>query len=114
MTKPAVAPPLTSPRPQVGDLVFVQLDPGVFRPLLITATPTITLVIDGTPQTQFRISGTLFCEPEDHSTSAIRTLGTGTRDPARFHGRPERLTPCIYAEALAEGPGLGQWQGRLP
>ena len=60
---------------------------------------------------ELRLSGTVFCEPEDHTTPAFRLTPSAT-DPMRFHGRPERLTPACYATGLREGTGIGEWTTR--
>lgn len=100
--------------PGIGDIVLVLLDPGVRRPLIITRAGLITLYDRQTPTAdqktweEFRVSGTLCCEPEDHTSTAHRTLGS-TSDPARIHGRADRHVPVCYGEHLAPGPGIGQW-----
>lgn len=110
---PGAAPSTTkAPLIQVGDDVFVCLDTMIHRPMKVTAVTHLTLKVEGRDVTSVRASGVVFCEPEDHSTHAIRTLGSGTKDPARFHGRPERLNPFVYGELLSEGTGYGQWRRR--
>lgn len=98
-----------SPRPQIGDMVLVTMGPEIRRPLLITAAGMQPIGPSSAPAEAFRLSGTLFCEPEDHVLPAFRLLSTAS-DPARIHGRPDRLLPIAYGEHLAEGTGIGQWQ----
>lgn len=116
-TTPLIAPPAprsTSLRPSVvelGDIVLLKLDEAVRRPLLVTWIGPVDISSPSaqTPQIETRISGTLFCQPEDHSTPALRTLGQLSHDPARIHGRPDRLLPQCYAECVREGVGVGEW-----
>lgn len=64
------------------------------------------------PRLEQRVSGSIFCEPDDHTTPAFRN-GIGSHgDPARIHGRPERTWPVAYGEYLKEGVGIGEWQPR--
>jgi hypothetical protein len=86
--------------PAIGDTVLVTLDVGTVRPLIVGAI------------TDVRVSGLLVCEPEDHNTPALRNLTTGGVNPGRFHGRPERYNPFVYAELLTLGKGIGQWHPR--
>lgn len=97
--------------PRIGMQVRVRLDVNVWRPLIISALPLVPIgsAMDKDPQLEQRVNGTIFCEPEDHTTLALRTLGEGTRDPARIFGRPERTLPLAYVENLARGEGIGQW-----
>lgn len=95
---------------RIGDTVLVKLDEHIRRPLLVSSVHTVNVALPMQPVSlQWRISGTLFCEPEDHSTPAIRTLGQGSPDPARITGRPDRHQTCCYAEHLKEGMSLGEW-----
>ena len=118
---PTEAPALTTTHTeerqvQEGDTVLVLLDAGVRRPLIVTRQGKVplyasqsVLVVD---RHEYRVSGVILCEPEDHATPVARGyLGSGQTpaDPARVHGRPDRLTPFLYAEHLAPGMGLGQW-----
>lgn len=106
----------TSGKPRIGDTVLVLLDPGVRRPLLVTFAGMVTIherqTADVSSRDEFRVSGTLFCEPEDHTSTAIRTLGSRPGDPAKIYGRPDRHMPIAYAEHLAPGPAIGQWTMR--
>jgi len=89
---------------------MVKLDEHIRRPLIISRVATINIAPP--MQAEFfetRVSGTLFCEPDDHQTPAVRTLGQGSPDPARITGRPDRLLPQCYGEYLREGTGLGEW-----
>lgn len=99
--------------------MLVLLDPGVRRPMIISAAGLVTIHARQTPTAdqrsweEFRVSGTIFCEPEDHNTTAVRTLGS-LQDPARIHGRPDRYHPMVYGESLAPGTGIGQWIPKPP
>jgi len=98
---------------EVGDTVLVKLEEGVRRPLLITRIGPVNIAPPMQPEVhESRVSGILFCEPDDHSTIAVRTLGQGSRDPARITGRPDRHLPLCYAEDLREGMGIGEWIAR--
>lgn len=101
---------------QISDRVLVRLDMGVLRPMLVTACGFIDISppTASTPELEFRINGTIFCEPEDRSSAAVRTLGQVGSDPARLHGAPDRLQPWCYGEMLKEGSGIGQWIVRGP
>lgn len=100
---------------EVGDLVLVRIDEGIRRPLLVTAVATLDIPERSTPTVaeasspSFRVSGTIFCEPEDHTRPAFRGWAAGGADPARITGRPDRLLPLGYGEHLVEGVGVGQW-----
>ena len=96
---------------EIGDRVLVRLDVGTLRPLLVTACGLIDIAPASArePQLEFRINGTIFCEPDDRSAAAIRTLGQTGTDPARLHGSPDRFTPFCYGESLKEGSGIGEW-----
>ena len=100
-TEPAALPKAVIARPgskvSIGDTLLVKLDENIRRPLIVTK------VKDG------RVCGTLFCEPDDRTTPAIRTLGQGSSDPARIVGSPDRHATTVYAEHLQEGMGLGEW-----
>ena len=114
-TRPAAPPRSAAPLAMPGDLVMVRLDQEIQRPLQITSAE-IVLVGRSTPSSEpprkeWRVSGVLFCEPDDHSTPAFRSLGTQD-DPARIHGRPDRHLPIAYGEYLAYGSGIGQWLPR--
>lgn len=89
----------------------MRLDTGVLRPLIVTACGLLNVAPPSARDTQleFRVNGTIFCEPEDRSSAAIRTLGQSGSDPARLHGSPDRFTPFCYAESLKEGSAIGQW-----
>lgn len=107
------------PAIEVGDIVLLKLDEHVRRPLLVTwIGPVDTAAPDShTSHFETRVSGTLFCQPDDHSTVALRTLGQISQDPARIVGRPDRLLPQCYAECVREGMEVGEWvtkQTRLP
>lgn len=100
-------------RSDVGEIVLVLIEPGIRRPLLVAshgaasvydAHNSLTVVA-----TSYRVSGTLFCEPEDHAASIFRTQWAPNGDPARVTGRPDRLMPLCYAECLGPGHGIGQW-----
>jgi hypothetical protein len=86
---------------RIGDHVLVRLSPGVERPMVVTFV--------GAFNSEPRICGSVFCEPEDHRTEAFagrHILG----DPAQFHGRPTVHTPVVYAFMLREGAGIREWR----
>ncbi len=117
MTPPAAASATPSTklaaRAQIGETVLVLLAPGVRRPLLVTGLGVVEVGRLHEVRREVRISGTLFCEPEDHLQTLIRAGSHGVAgDPAQFHGRPDRHQPFVYAEHLKEGPGIGEWQPR--
>lgn len=103
----------------LGETVLVKLDENVRRPMIVTATAEIPIYdrVNATvenPQAapttvEFRASGTIFCEPEDHTTPGLRGQGERPNDPARIHGRPDRYHPIVYGEALRPGTGIGEW-----
>lgn len=122
-TPPAAGSPAPSTRPAgstppvviaAGDVVLVRLDESVRRPMIVTAVVRAVIHERATPTVaeasheELRVSGTIFCDPEDHSTPAIRSTGTHG-DPARIHGRPDRFTPFVYGECLKPGMGIGEW-----
>lgn len=88
--------------PQLGEIVRVTLDPDVQRPMIISAVQ----VLGTTP----RVSGTIFCEPDDYSRPALRGAMDRAGDPGRIEGRPSRTTPIAYGHRLAPGSGIGQWE----
>lgn len=106
-------PPQGSPgsRVELGDIVLVKLDEGVRRPMMISALETVEVggVMAQAGRRELRVSGTIFAEPEDHSTPAFRGLSDRADDPARIIGRPDRHFPLGYGAYLAEGMGIGQW-----
>lgn len=98
---------------QEGDIVLVLIEPGVRRPMLVV-TQGMVDVYDGQISTKvvaqsYRVSGTLFCEPQDHASMIFRVQWGPNGDPARVTGRPDRLMPNCYAECLGWGQGIGQW-----
>lgn len=109
---PAASAIPSTNRPRIGDTVLVCLLRGIYRPLMVTRACVVPIHQIGLPgpQEEFRLSGVIFCEPEDHNTDALRGGAERPHDPARIHGRPDRLTPYAYAEALAPGDGIGQWR----
>lgn len=101
-----VAPSTRPPAVAIGDVVLVRVDEGLRRPMIVTFAG---LVSGGSTKKEFRLSGTLCCEPDDYSRPIFRGAFDRTTDPARFHGRPSKVCPVAYGEFLAEGSGLGQW-----
>ena len=98
---------------QEGDIVLVLVEPGTHRPMLVVKQGLVD-VYDGQISTKvigqsYRVSGTLFCEPEDHASMLFRAQWVPNGDPARVTGRPDRLMPNCYAESLGWGHGIGQW-----
>jgi hypothetical protein len=97
-------------RVEVGDIVLLKLDEHIRRPLLVTQVGQVNIASPMQPEKlEIRVSGTIFCAPDDHTSLAVRTLGQGSHDPARIIGRPDRLLPLCYAEYVSEGVGIGQW-----
>lgn len=101
----------------IGTVVLVQIAADVARPLLITSVREIeifertSLTTPPTlPRRERRVSGTLFCEPDDHVLPAFRGALDHPYDPARIAGRPDRLLPLAYAEHLQPGLAIGQWR----
>ena len=95
-TELPAAPPIT-----VGDMVLVWVDLTLVRPMIVTSL-----------QAQGRISGTLFCEPDDHTRPVFRGAIDRRNDPARIEGRPSANYPVGYGKSLQEGTGLGNWSRR--
>lgn len=85
--------------PRVGDTLLVTIDPGVQRPLIVSAV----VLLD-------RVSGTLFCEPDDYARPIFRGALDRRDDPARIEGRPSHLIPVAYGHRLAPGTEIGQWE----
>lgn len=115
-TEPAAPLPDPAPfvgislvHPDIGDIVLVRIDLATWRPLLVTAAG-YTAIDAQVPETEFRLSGTIHCEPEDHTTLAFRGGADRYDDPARIYGRPDRLFPFGYGERLKEGHGMGNWR----
>ena len=89
------------PAVQVGDMVLVWVDLTLVRPMIVTSL-----------QPEKRISGTLFCEPDDHTRPVFRGAIDRRNDPARIEGRPSANYPVGYGKSLQEGTGLGNWSRR--
>lgn len=113
------APPPSGRLPQVGETVLVKVDLEVVRPLLVTAVTRLQQPLPGAApgdrvpvRTTVRVSGTIFCDPEDHTRPAFRGTLDTVADPAHISGRPDRLLPLGYGELLLEGRAVGQWQFR--
>lgn len=109
------------PKPKIGDTVLVRMDPtGIERPLLITwagmvpiydrLTPTVDNPLNDPIKQQFRVSGVLFCEPDDHRLDIFRGALDRPHEPAKIATRPDRLFPMCYAESLAPGSRVGDWR----
>lgn len=115
-TPTPVERPVRSTSPALGDIVLVRLDQGIRRPLVVSAVAEVELFDSELDRTaarrEVRVSGTLHCEPEDHTTPAFRGTFDQLKDPARIFGRPDRHLPVAYGSALAEGDGIGQWRRR--
>jgi hypothetical protein len=86
---------------KVGDTVLVWVDLTLVRPMIVTSL-----------QPEKRISGTLFCEPDDHTRPVFRGAIDRRNDPARIEGRPSANYPVGYGKSLQEGTGLGNWSRR--
>lgn len=123
---PAAAPARSTEAPptaRIGDTVLVRMDTeGNDRPLLVTwvgmvpiydrATPTVDNPTAKAIRNEMRLSGVLFCEPDDHTRPLLRGAYDRPHDPARIQGRPDRQFPFLYAEFLSYGHGPGQWRTR--
>ena len=109
-TKAAAPSPVAKPAmgagPAIGEIVLVKLAPNVLRPMIVSGRELWRK--DDHTDPELRLSGTICCEPEDHTCPAFRQSPSGA-DPARFHGRPERIHPTAYAEGLGRGLEIGQW-----
>ena len=93
------------PTPKVGDMVLVQIDAGVFRPL------TVVQVVQpgvGSP----RVSGVIHCDPHDHTAAAFRHVYEIRLDVGFFSGRPSMQCPLGYGYDLRFGDQPGEWQPR--
>lgn len=93
-----LAPSLSAPVMRSGDIVLLQIDPGVFRPLIVVTAA------DGL------ISGTICCDPSDHAAGAFRKQYERHDSPTVFSGRPDRLLPLGFVECASYGPHPGQWR----
>jgi hypothetical protein len=96
----------------IGDTVLVQIDADVRRPMILTKVGLVEIFTrpsDTQSRTEFRVSGILFCEPDDHTCAAFRGGIDRVGDPAAISGRPDRVLPVGYGEALSYGTELGQW-----
>jgi len=103
----------------LGDVVLVKLDEGVRRPMIVSVVAQLPIYdrIHATVENptaastgkELRLSGTIFCEPEDQTLPALRSGVDRPNDPARIHGRPDRYHPIVYGEALRPGSGIGEW-----
>lgn len=110
-TEPPAAPTRT---PTVGDIVLVTVDPLIQRPLIVSRvqqhvqerTTNGVKTLLSTP----RVSGTLFCEPDDYARNLLRGAFDRQGDPARVEGRPSRVNPVAYGYMLGPGAGIGQWE----
>jgi len=91
---------------QIGDIVLVRVDEGQRRPMIVTFAGQVNT---GPEKREFRLSGTVFCEPTDYAGPIFGGKFDRAQDPARFHGRPSKTCPVAYGECLAEGSGMGQW-----
>lgn len=119
--RPGPPPQEAPPQPQIGDTVLVRMDPtGIERPLLITwagmvpiydrLTPTVDNPLNDPIKQQFRVSGVLFCEPDDHRLDIFRGALDRPHEPAKIATRPDRLFPMCYAESLLAGGRVGDWR----
>lgn len=124
-TRPAGRSPLrasngrieVTPAVRIGSIVLVRIDTDCVRPLLITRAERVDVYARTTPltpaeapQREYRVCGTIFAEPDDHTRPGFRGWAAGGADPAKITGRPDRLLPLGYGEWLAPGAGIGQWQ----
>ena len=86
------------PTPQVGDTVLLQIDAGVWRPLIVVRTD------------QGLVSGVVLCDPGDHTAPAFRQAYARVNSPTTISGRPNRSCPVGYADLVAYGMEPGQWR----
>jgi hypothetical protein len=106
----------------LGEIVLVKLDETIRRPMIVSSVLTVPIYdrINATVENpraepvrhELRISGTIFCEPEDHTLPGLRGTIETVHDPGRIHGRPDRYHTIVYGEALKPGPGIGEWVTR--
>lgn len=111
---PSTEPP-AAPRVVLGDTVLVRVDTDLWRPLLISSVTRLNFLKpgdNGQPVAEWRINGTIFCEPDDYMRGVFRGMLDRSGDPARIEGRPSRVNPIAYGQHLGEGDGLGQWKRR--
>lgn len=97
--------------PQIGVIVLVRIDVETVRPLIVTAAEYQAVALHPV-QMEWRVSGLICCEPDDHTRAAFRGGGEILRDPARITGHPDRLLPLGRGESLREGDGIAQWRRR--
>ena len=93
----------------LGAIVLVCLGQGIQRPMIVSGRELYRK--DDRSDPELRLNGSIFCEPEDHTTPAFRELAT-KQDPARIHGHPQRTFPVAYGEWLRRGSGIGEWMTR--
>jgi hypothetical protein len=103
--KSAALPPAL-PLIQVGAIVLVGLGFDRWRPMIVSAAAW-----DAKINAQ-RLFGSVFCEPEDHNTDALRGILTTHTNPVKFTGRPDRHNPVVYAEEVPYGVAPGCWRPR--
>lgn len=117
-TEGLAAGPALARTPQIGEVVLVTVDAGprIRRPLMITRVDvhTVEQIQDGAKVlvTTARVSGTLFCEPDDYARNFLRGAYDRAGDPARVEGRPSKVNPVAYGYKLGPGTGVGQWEFR--
>lgn len=105
-------PSTNSRYPSVGETVLVTVDANAVRPMIVSSLTRVQIGLAKDAPMELRVSGTIFADPGDHNTPAFRGWSMSTADPARIHGRPDRLLTVGYGEHLAYGLGIGQWSFR--
>lgn len=116
-TEQPAAPQPAAPPATLGETVLVRVDTDLFRPLLVSSVTRLNYLKPGSAAsesiTEWRINGTIFCEPDDYMRGVFRGMLDRAGDPARIEGRPSRVNPIAYGQHLAEGDGIGQWKRRV-
>ena len=99
------APVIMSISPPVGTTVLAQIDPEVFRPLVVTRCTV-------QPSGQVWVSGVILCDPADHVAAAFRHVYDVRADVGSFSGRPGASCPLGYGTDLRYGSQPGEWRFR--
>lgn len=89
----------------VGEIVLVQMDKGVWRPLLVCQIDNIVTA----DAVVVRLSGPIFCLPGDLTLPAFRGGLDRTATKATILGNPGLVPTCV-GTALEAGDGIGHWR----
>lgn len=113
-TPPAAATPTPSTRPAahepaapvaVGEIVLVQMDKGVWRPMLVCHREEIVTA----DAVVVRLAGPIFCLPGDLTLPAFRGGLDRTATKATILGNPGLVPTCV-GSGLEAGDGIGHWR----